>query len=127
MSDAQIGIAATNQTFMNAFTDAQLLPPNSDYITGYGAITALWQSYIDMGIAEVKLESVDLNDLGDMAIEIGKYQLFAADGSPLDNGKFLVVWKNEGGWKLHWDIWNSSVAPAESGRDQVLGWEDDGG
>ena len=126
MSDAYIGIAATNQTFMSAYAagdaagvtalytaDAQLLPPHSDYITGHDAITALWQSYMDMGIAEAKLETVALDDLGDKAIEIGKYNLYAADGSHVDHGKFLVVWKNEGGWKLHWDVWNSSVAPAE--------------
>ena len=124
MSDAALSIAATNQTFMSAFSagdaagvaalyteDALLLPPNSDFISGHGAITALWESYIAMGLDSVVLETVKLDDLGDMAIEIGTYKLFAADGSPVDNGKFLVVWKNEGGWKLHWDVWNSSVAP----------------
>ena len=126
MSDAHIGIAATNQTFMSAYsagdaagvaalytTGGQLLPPNSDVISGHDAITAFWQGVMDMGITSAVLESVEVEDLGDTAIEIGRYSLFVADGSPIDNGKFMVIWKNEGGWKLHHDIWNSSVAPPE--------------
>jgi ketosteroid isomerase-like protein len=32
----------------------------------------------------------------------------------MDRGKYIVVWKDEGGkWKLHRDIWNSSL-PAPS-------------
>ena len=31
----------------------------------------------------------------------------------MDSGKFIVIWKQEGGqWKLHRDIWNSSMPPA---------------
>jgi ketosteroid isomerase-like protein len=35
-------------------------------------------------------------------------------GAVMDSGKFIVIWKQEGGrWKLHQDIWNSSLAPPE--------------
>ena len=43
------------------------------------------------------------------AVEIGQYTLGGADGTTIDQGKYLVVWKNDGGnWKLHRDIWNTS-------------------
>jgi hypothetical protein len=33
----------------------------------------------------------------------------AQDGSILDTGKYIVIWKRENGaWKWHRDIWNSS-------------------
>jgi ketosteroid isomerase-like protein len=52
---------------------------------------------------------------GDLAAETGKYDLTGADGTVLDSGKYVVVWKREGGhWKLHRDIWNTSMpAPAK--------------
>ena len=32
-----------------------------------------------------------------------------------DEGKYVVVWKKQedGSWKLHRDIWNSNLMPAE--------------
>jgi ketosteroid isomerase-like protein len=35
--------------------------------------------------------------------------LLGAGGTEADRGKYIVIWKNQGGlWKLHRDIWNSS-------------------
>jgi hypothetical protein len=35
------------------------------------------------------------------------------DGKVLDKGKYIVIWKKEDGtWKLHRDIWTTSVPPA---------------
>ena len=119
-------IEAANASFMEAFgagdsagiaalyTDnGQLLPPNSDVVLGHEDIAAFWQALIDMGIAGAELATAELDELGDTAIEIGRYTLQDAEGGALDHGKFIVVWKNDGGtWKLHQDIWNSSQ-PAE--------------
>ena len=68
---------------------------------------------MDMGVATATLETVELDDHGDTAIEEGRFTLAGADGEVIDRGKYIVVWKNDGGtWKLHKDIWNSSQ-PAE--------------
>jgi hypothetical protein len=46
-----------------------------------------------------------------MAIEIGRYSLLGANETLMDHGKYLVVWKRfDAQWKLHRDIWNTSVA-----------------
>lgn len=121
MSDARTAILAADETFMDSFArgdamgiaalytgDGQLFPTHSDVITGHDAIAGYWNAAIDMGIASIGLEMVELDELGDTAIETGRYTLAASDGEILDHGKYLVVWKNEGGWKLHRDIWNSS-------------------
>lgn len=119
-------IAASNAAFMNTFaagdgpgvanlytSAGQCLPPNGDVVSGTDAIGQFWQSLMDMGIATAELETVELEEHGDTAIEVGRYTLSAADGSTLDQGKFIVVWKmDDGTWKLHRDIWNSSQ-PAE--------------
>ncbi len=57
---------------------------------------------------------VDVGGSGDTAYEIGKYSLtIQAEGQAAmaDSGKYVVVWKRQadGTWKLHVDIWNSSM------------------
>jgi uncharacterized protein (TIGR02246 family) len=94
--------------------DAQVLPPNSDVMSGKAAIQAFWQSVIDMGVTGGSLESVEVEGSGSSASEVGRFTMEVAGGRVVDNGKYLVLWRQEGGqWKLHRDIWNSS-RPAAS-------------
>jgi len=96
-------------------SDAKLLPPNSDTIQGKDGIKEFWGGAIQMGVKDAVLTSVDVILMGDYACEIGKYILtIEPQGHPAfqDNGKYLVIWKQEGGiWKLHIDIWNTSLPP----------------
>jgi uncharacterized protein (TIGR02246 family) len=89
---------------------AQLLPPNSDAVIGREAIQGFWQALLDMGLKEAELEVVEAEGHGDTAIEVGKYALNGEGGQQLDTGKYIVIWKREDGqWKLHRDIFNSSL------------------
>ncbi|MFC1525825.1 YybH family protein [Candidatus Latescibacterota bacterium] len=92
----------------------QLMPPNSDFVTGREGIQAAFQSFMDMGVKEIKLEALEVEGYGDTATEVGKYTLEAEAGSVIDQGKYIVIWKQEAGaWQLHRDIFNSSMpAPA---------------
>lgn len=115
-------IAGRNEIFMKTFdngdaagvaalytAEGELLPPGADAVVGQEAIAAFWTMVMGMGIASARLETVELDDQGDTAIEIGRYTLGTAGGEVADEGKYLVVWKNRGGeWKLHRDIWNTS-------------------
>jgi ketosteroid isomerase-like protein len=117
------GIAAANAGFMDTFNrgdgdgmgslyteNGQLLPPNSEIVAGQSAISAFWQGAMDMGIKTAKLETVELEGQGDAVFEVGKYTLAGEEGAVMDSGKFIVFWRKEGGkWKLHRDIWNSSL------------------
>ena len=116
-------ILLVNQVFTEAFArgdaegvaalytaDAQLLPPNSEVITGQGPIAGFWRFVMGLGIKTVRLESSETTVGLEMAVEIGKYTLGDADGNAIDIGKYLVVWKNDGGgWKIQRDIWNTSM------------------
>jgi len=124
MTSAEIRskVVTGNKKFMEAFSrkdaralaklytkSGQLLPPASNVVTGHDAIQAFWQGPMDMGLSEVKLETVEVEGHRDTAIEVGKYTLVATGEQIADAGKYIVVWKIEGkSLKLHRDIWNSS-------------------
>ena len=122
-SDVRQEIEAANRRFVEAFrrrdadavaacytSSAQLLPSNFDVIAGTEQITGFWRGAMDMGIADVRLETVEVEPRGDLAVEVGRYVLSGADGGPIDRGKYVVVWRREGGaWKLHRDIWTTSL------------------
>lgn len=86
-----------------------LLPPGGDSMQGKQAIRDFWQGAMNMGIKEAKLDIQEVELQGDTIIEVGRYQLKGASDEVMDWGKYLVIWKQEGGdWKLHKDIWNTS-------------------
>jgi uncharacterized protein (TIGR02246 family) len=96
--------------------DAKAMPPNSDFATGKAGITAVWQGMMDSGAKSGKLTTVEVMGSGDSAVEVGTYEVMDKDGKTLDKGKYMVHWKKVGSaWKLHRDIWNSSMpaAPAK--------------
>lgn len=91
--------------------EGMLLPTGSDFIQGKQGIQSFWQAVMDMGIKQAQLEIVEVERHGDTAVELGRYTLGGADQQVLDQGKYVVIWKREdGAWKLHRDIWNSSLA-----------------
>ncbi len=120
-------ILAANEKFMtvfkmgdaaglaNLFTEnGQILAPNSDFLTGREEIQAIWQSIFDMGVKEIKLDIVEVEGQGDTAIEVSNYTLYGEEGQELDKGKYIVIWKQKDGqWKLHRDIFNSSMPVSE--------------
>ena len=90
--------------------DAQVFPPNSEVVRGAEGIEKLWKGAMTMGVKSVKLTPVEIEAHGTSAHETGTYSMLAADGKEVDRGKYIVIWKKDGtAWKLHRDIWNSSV------------------
>ena len=98
--------------------DARLLPPNSPTLTDRQAIEAFWQGVIDLGISDVTLDTVQIEELGDTAIEVGTYTLDIqppGGDAAKDVGKYVIIWKRQadGAWKLAVDIFNSDLPAAE--------------
>ncbi len=78
----------------NLYTaQAQLLPPNSDFIIGREAIQTFWQGVMDAGVAGATLTIEDAMGTDRMAVEVGRYELSTADGSSIDEGKYIVCWR----------------------------------
>ena len=88
----------------------QAFPPNGDVARGREAIAKLWKGAMDAGVKTVKLVVVEVEPHGDTAYEVGTYTLLGEGGKTVDNGKYVVIWKRDGGqWKIHRDIWNTSM------------------
>ena len=82
MSDTTDAIRAANGRFMDAFNngdtegvaslytdEGQILPPGSDGITGKVGVQGFWQALVEMGIKSAKLETLELNEYTDTAVE----------------------------------------------------------
>jgi len=119
-------ISAANRSFESAFqvqnaatlaglytSNGTLLPPGGEPVNGTAGIQAFWQAVFNAGIRGARLTTTELHDCGDTAVEVGSYELLGATNNVLDRGKYVVIWRQETGqWKLHRDIWNTSIPPA---------------
>ena len=91
--------------------DASLFPPGAPRQDGREAVMAYWQAAIDLGLSDVVLTTVDVEEFGSTAFEVGRLMatLPAEEGQSRElTGKFIVIWKKDaaGRWRLHRDIWN---------------------
>jgi ketosteroid isomerase-like protein len=131
-TDVTEQIKESNKVFMDAVlngdtntlsamytNDAKLFPANSDVIDGKEAIGKFWSATLNMGIKKVLFETETAQKFGNIAIEEGKYALYVEGDHIVDQGKYIVTWKNEeGSWKVFRDIWNEST-PAPVQRANV--------
>jgi ketosteroid isomerase-like protein len=126
-NQAREAIAKANDAFMTAFErgeagrlaalyteGGQVLAPEKDIVTGKADIETFWKGAMTSGIKRVQLKTLDVDEKGQMALEVGTATLYGEDGELIDKAKYLVVWQLEGNqWKLHRDMWNAG-APAEA-------------
>ena len=67
-----------------------------------------------MGLADIALTTVEVEEVGDLANEVGTFTgTVPGEGGarvPL-TGKYIVVWHrgNDGTWRYHRDIWNTDA------------------
>jgi ketosteroid isomerase-like protein len=53
---------------------------------------------------------VDMDSSGNLGYFVGKYTLYSSENQEIDQGKYVSVLKNiDGKWKVHRDIYNSSI------------------
>lgn len=93
--------------------DAAAFPPGADRANGRAAVQKVWQGFMDAGVTNVSVRTVDVSASGSLAYETGEYGLDAPgkDGKLTHLvGKYVVVWKRDraGHWQLYRDIWNDS-------------------
>lgn len=123
LADATAGIAAGNQKMVDCvankdakacgdiFTDdAVYLAPFMAAIEGSEAIGAAWGVEMEAGMAELELNTIEIDAFHATAIERGDYVVNGPEGEHLDHGKYIVIWKKtDDGWKAHRDIFNSDM------------------
>ena len=91
--------------------DGKVLAPDTPLITGREAIQGYWQGILDMGVKGVSLQTIDLEEMGDTAVERGAATLDIQTGggeTVQATIKFVVVWKRQadGSWKWDTDCFN---------------------
>lgn len=125
MDSARSSISASNSRFGEALqrgdsvglatfytSDARVMPPNLEPISGVARITSFWGEVFRMGIRNGKLITTEIYGGEDGLTEVGNYELHDNAGKIVDRGKYIVFWKKENGaWKTHRDMWNSNVTP----------------
>jgi len=94
-------------------SDAKLMAPNGPAIQGTTGIISAFAGMLKSGVAKAQLKTTDLWGTEALLSEEGTYTLYSKDGKELEKGKYIVLWKKEGGnWKMFRDIFNSDMAPA---------------
>ena len=90
---------------------ATILPPGAPMAKGRAAIEKFWQGAIQNGIKNAALQTLNLEQHGRLAREIGRYSLDVPDAEKKlvrVEGKYVVIWKKIGpAWMLDTDIWNA--------------------
>ena len=91
--------------------DGALLPPNSEMANGRAAIEAYWAEFQASGIG-AEITDTEVYAHSDLGYTVGTFIATDADGATIDEGKYVVIWRNvDGKWQMHRDIWNSSRPP----------------
>lgn len=98
--------------------DACLMAPGLPTFEGRPAIAAFFAGAIAQGIARARFITEEVDDYGDLALERGRYQLYAAPPGGaeqcVETGRYFLSWrKTAEGWKIHRDMFNQD-APAQS-------------
>ena len=107
--------------------DAIALPPDSPMVKGRDNIKQMWGTIAQqIGLKDVRLNTIDLDMSGDTAYEVGEANLTIANGSAAV--KFVVVWKKvDGQWRLHrGDLQSPRLRQAVVGLQLAAGRVDDG-
>lgn len=91
--------------------DASLMPDAMPTCSGPAGLRGFFGGVCDSGIVAARFTSLDVEGEGDLAIETGRYELYAAhpsgDRMRVDMGRYLVVWRKvDGNWRMHRDMFN---------------------
>ena len=127
--DVQSTVRGLTQDFATAFntgnydqaaalftSDGYLMPPHRDAVQGQKAIELMLRRLSDAGYQNLRLETIRVEESGDMAVEIGRYTVAIqqANGTTVaERGKFVQAWRRLGVWLMTANCWNSDLPAAK--------------
>lgn len=90
--------------------DAKFFLPNSPVVVGRKNIQSVFGGVIKAGLTKIELKTIEVWGDEKALTEEGTYAFLNPKGTPVDKGKYIVVWKKEDGkWKIHRDCYNSDL------------------
>src|SRR6476660_5296787 len=126
--DVQSAVRGLTQDFATAFNtgnydqaaslftaDGFLMPPHREGVQGQKPIELMLRRLGEGGYQNLRLETIRVEESGDMAVEIGRYT--AAIQQPngttvVERGKFVQTWRRLGIWRMAVNCWNSDLPAA---------------
>lgn len=99
-------------------SDAKLMVPNMPTASGRNSIqSAFGGMFAATGPIGITLTADEVSGTEELVSEVGTYSMTDKAGKEIDKGKYIVLWKQEGGnWKLFRDCWNSDLPPVAPGK-----------
>ena len=92
-------------------TDGEFMAGGAPSVIGRPAIQAAIAGYIAQGFTKYAVLTTTVYGNIDVVGVQSEYNLSQQDGSQLDNGKTIQLWKQEmGAWKIFRDCFNSNLA-----------------
>ncbi|MEY3619946.1 MAG: hypothetical protein RLZZ391_312 [Bacteroidota bacterium] len=90
----------------SAYTkDGKFMAANMPAVAGTSNLTSFWGGFIKGVGGVITLTTMEVWGNEDYLTEEGLFEIKSKDGTQLDKGKYIVLWKKEEGkWKLHRDI-----------------------
>lgn len=92
--------------------DAVLMPPNLATVKSKIAVEDFMHQMLVPPMSGMLLNYTETNVCGNNAYSYGYYTVLGANGVTVDRGKFVEILRNDGGWKISRDIWNSDIVAA---------------
>lgn len=129
LESAKKEIAANNLAFETAVSqsdsisianlyteDAKWMNPNAPAVQGRAALVSQISLVLSEGIGSAKLNTTDVWGDENYVTEEGNYVLNTKDGTQIDKGKYLVLWKRVNGKLMFFrDMFNSDL-PAPTAK-----------
>lgn len=92
--------------------DAISMPERQAAVVGIDSIRSFCYGNGSNKDFKVVITAENIYGTKDLVVEEGVYSYPDGKGGSFDNGKFIALWKQEGGtWKLYREIWNTNVKP----------------
>lgn len=108
---------STTAYFAARYTkDACVMAPNMPRICGIEGITKFYWFDGNSQTTTLDIKGEEVSGTADEVTEVGTYKVIDDEGTVLDAGKFIAIYRNEGSvWKVHREIWNSDHEAAAPG------------
>ncbi len=91
-------------------TDAKFMGSNSPAVSGRTNLQSVFSSIINSGATKFDLRLIEVWGTEELLAEEGEFTLATKEGTQLDKGKYIVLWKKaDGKWKLFRDCFNSDL------------------